>query len=913
MLSYALRRLTRGPSIFIALFLSVLLAVTLFSGIVQGSDAVAYSMLSRALEAVDIDIESWAEQRNVTKLAIEQMEEAYREVEGVIWVDHLIRWEVEVNASGWEEPITFQLIAIPENSTLLRGLSGVEGLELGKVYVEEGSLNASSFIPGEEATIRILTYDPRFPPGFESRQFDLPIGGVVELDEEAFSLAMGRYPLYLRYVILGEGMGRRPPHRLIILSEETLREYLLEPIYDEGRRPAKVFIAAFFLRLERGSLVNPWDIEGSRRKVRLVYEEVNTLGVKYKYLPLNYLDSLLSSIESYTSGMKTNTLMVALPVFFTAWYLGATVSEISLGLRRREMGLLLTRGLTHRQVMFTLLLEASLIGLVAGALGILLGAAVIPLVLPGVTLGDSLRSLSLPTIASSLLFSGVLSLLAVYTPARRAMRMSVVDALRVYREEEEEVGSWHEPLLALGLGTYKVVMMLLGLSVEEFRPAVGNIVVFILYSTWWGVDYILSFIGPILFFWGFIKLLVQFSPLLQRGVSHVARWLIGDVSRYSSTSARRYAKRLASSAFMVALILGYAVSVVGSAASTEDFIDRVTMTMVGADASVWLFSREGAEELADRIEELPGVRDATVEVWFEAESSLGTIPIRAIDPLEWSQVAYMEPGWPEGEDIFERMNRSATSAMLERGAAERLGVDLNETFLIKLKYRVYPFEVVGFFGRKPRGAWRMQNPTLYVHRDFLKHVKEKYIRQVRVLVRLEEDADLEAFQEAVEALDPNVDEVDIVELRLREARENIFLMGPKHVEELGVYFSAVVSSVGVALITLTMIRSRWRELTILATRGFSWRQIASSLILEMLGVILFSVAIGSAVGFISLRGETALFNAAVATYIERRIVFSQAAKMSLLSIALTVSLASILPILLASRIVSRRPVLMIEE
>jgi ABC-type lipoprotein release transport system permease subunit len=912
MLNYAFKRLTRGPSIFIALFLSVLVAVILFSGIIQGADAVACSMISRALEAVDIDVESWAEQRNVTRLAIEEMENAYKMVKGVIWVDHLIRWEVEVNVSGWEEPITFTLIAIPENSTLLQGISGVEGLERGKIYIEAESLNASGFTPGTEATIKILTYNPYRPPGFESRQFDLPIGGVVKLNEETFSLAMGRYPLYLRYVILGGGMERRPPYRLIIVGEETLRDHLLRPIYDEGRRPARVFIAAFFLRLERERLINPWDIEGSRRNIRLVYEEINTIGVKYRYLPLNYLDNLLGSIESYTSGMKTNTLMVAFPVFFTSWYLGATVSEISFGVRRREIGLLFTRGLTHRQVMLILLLEASLIGLIAGALGILVGAAIIPFVLPTITIGDALKSLSLPTIAISLLFSGVLSILAVYNPARRAIGISVVEALRTYREEEEVV-SWHEPLLALSFGAYKVLMMLLGINVENFRPTMGNIIVFILYSTWWGVDYILSYIGPILFFWGFIKLLVQFSPWLQSGVSLIARWFIGDVSKYSSMSARRYAKRLASSAFMVALILGYAVSVIGSAASTEDFIDRVTWSMVGADASVWLFSRKGAEELADRIEELPGVQNATVEVWFEAESSLGTIPIRAIEPLEWREVAYLEPGWLEGEDIFGRMNESRASAILEKGAAERLGVDLNETFLIKLKWRIYSFEIVGFFGRKPRGAWRLQNPTLYIHKDFLKYVKEKYIKQVRILVKLERGADVESFQEAVKALDPNVDEVDIAELRMREARENIFLMGPRRVEELGVYFSAVVSSLGAALIALTMLRSRWRELTILATRGLSWRQIAASLILEMLSVVAFSVLIGSAVGYIILRNETALFNQAVATYIERRIIFPSIALRSILSIAVTVSLSSIIPILVAARIVSRRPVLMIEE
>jgi len=68
-----------------------------------------------------------------------------------------------------------------------------------------------------------------------------------------------------------------------------------------------------------------------------------------------------------------------------------------------------------------------------------------------------------------------------------------------------------------------------------------------------------------------------------------------------------------------------------------------------------------------------------------------------------------------------------------------------------------------------------------------------------------------------------------------------------------------------------------------------------------------------AVGYIILRNETILFNEAVATYILRRIIFPTASWMGVLSIALTISLSSILPIMVAARIVSRRPVLRIEE
>ena len=114
-----------------------------------------------------------------------------------------------------------------------------------------------------------------------------------------------------------------------------------------------------------------------------VYERVNGLGARFGYVPANYLGMLLEAIGGVSSQMKTNTLLVAAPVFFTAWYLGVTVSDISLGLRRREIGLLFTRGFNHGQAFYVFLFEAAVISLLAGTAGILLGAAILPLVIPG--------------------------------------------------------------------------------------------------------------------------------------------------------------------------------------------------------------------------------------------------------------------------------------------------------------------------------------------------------------------------------------------------------------------------------------------------------------------------------------------------------------------------------------------------
>lgn len=912
MFSYAAKRIARGRSIFLALFLSIALAATLFSGILHGADAVGVAMLETALEDADVDIVSSAENRNLTKTALDEVEELIGELEHVIMVEHLVRWELEVNLTAWNTSTSFTIVAISKDSSLLSGISGVESLERGKAYVDEGSVNASSFQPGETVTLKVQTYIPYQQPSFETRQFHLAVGSSVELDDRVFSIAMGRYGLFLRS-LLGVGTpSRRPPHQMIIMSEETLTD-ILDQIYGERRRPTKVLTAEVIVGLDRRAMINPWDISASAEAVRLVYGRVNSVGARFGYVPVNYLGELLGSIDMLSDRMRTNTMMVAAPVFFTAWYLAVTVSDISLALRRREIGLLLTRGLTHRQVFYIFLLEALLVSLLAGAVGVLLGAVLLPVVVPGMGAAQPLRALSPINVSASFAFSGVLTLLSVYKPAKMASGMEIVDALKEYQSEEEGVGSWHEPLLALVLGAYRMAMLLLGLSVESFRPTTANVIVFLLYSTWWGVDFILTFIAPILFFWGFIKLSIQHSIWFHNLLGRVANVVVGDVAILSTLSIRRNVRRTVASTFMAAFILGYSVSVIGGAASTDDFMERAVKMTVGADASVWLFSGKGAEDLAERIAEMDGVASATVETWFEAESSLGTIPLRAIDPQAWKEIAYMEAGWLEGADAFEEMDASDTAAIMEKSAAERIGVKLDRTMLIKQGTKVLSLTVVGLFGREPRESWTLQNPTIYVPDAFLAKVKERYIKQTRILVKLEADADSADFVEEVEDLDPNIEGVDVAEELVREASSNIFLVGPRRVEELGVYFAALASSVGVALIVSTALRSRWKELTIMAIRGFSTAQLALMLLIENLGMVAFATVLGFAVGFISLRGETEIFNAAVSAALERHIVFPPSAQLSLALVLGLLIVSTVAPILVAARRISSHPTWRIEE
>ncbi|MBS7631118.1 FtsX-like permease family protein [Candidatus Bathyarchaeota archaeon] len=881
-----------------------MLATTLFSGILQGADASAVSMLTRVIDASDIDMVSGAENRNLTKTAFREVENAISGIEGVKSVDHIVRFEMEVsNFTDTNSTIPLTIVAISNDSNLLKGVKGVEYLEKGKIYVEGGSGNITRFKTGEIRIFRISTYNPygtlvdiRFD------YYNLTVGGVVELDDRVFSIAMGRYPLFVRSLLIGsEASEKRPPHQLAIIGEETLWE-ILNPIYEKNRRTSKVLIPEIIIGLDRDKFLVPWDIAGSRNRINVVYDKINGIGARQGFVPVNYLGDLLTLVQTNSQNMKITTIIVATPIFFVAWYLGIVISDLSYNKRRREIGLLLIRGVKDKQLFYIFLFEAFFVSLIAGVFGIFLEAFIVPLVMSELNPLLILSSLSPTTITASLLFSIILSLLAIYKPARDATRLDAIDALKEYRIEEEGGRvSWHEPAIALALGAYKLIMFLFEINVDSFAPSSGNLIVYLLYSTWWGVDYLLTYIAPVLFFWGFIKLFLQHSTLIHRIFNRIFHFLFGEVSVLSILSSQRSMKRVVASTFMVAIIFGYNILVIGSIDGANDYIERSLKFSLGADACVWLFSYKGSDEISNKIAALEGVEGATVEVWFDAQSDLGMIEVRIIDPINWSKIAYIEPGWIKGEKVFENMNGTAERIILENGAAKTLGFDINDTILIKMGVKTYSLNIIGIFGREPPQNWVPSGPMIYVGKDFIKNLDEEDIRLTRILIKFSQGADENRLKKFIEELDPNISSVDMVNQSLKRINTNLLFTGALRIQQLGVYFAVVLSSVGVTLIMSAILQSRWKEIILLSIRGFSSKQLATILLLENVFIIIFAMFLGSAVGFVYLRGQNEILNISVQSLIERRILFSTWFQINLASIIGIVFAATVIPIFISVR------------
>ncbi len=913
MFRYAVKRIIRGKGMFLSLFLSVALATTLFAGILQGADAIGARSLDQIFDSAPYDIIDEASHKNITKTRILDVENVLGHIEGVTSISKFIWAPVRMYEPGVNASVEgVYLIAIPDGSKFYDGLKGVEQLERGKIYFDVSSALTEEYLANGSVTLNINTYLWESPPGFEDRQFTLPIADAVAVEDTTWTLFVGRYDRYLQGLFSkNDPSQRRPSYNLILMSTDTYMDIQHE-IFAEDRRPTDDQNGVALISLDRENLVNPWDITSSKEEVDKIFEEINANGAEYMYLPRNFLGEMLDAITQNSNQMKTSTIVVSLPVFFTAWYLGTTIAEVVFGLRRREIGLLLTRGLNPRQVLKMLLFEGFIVSILAGIVGIIGSSLVLPLVIQGVNPVDILRAINPVTLVFIFIFSTALALFSIIRPAQEAVDIDIVEALREHISQEEEDFELLPPLIALLLGTYRFVMIYFGVTVDQFRPTTSNLIVQLIYSTWWGSDYLLSFIAPILFFWGFTKLFVYYVPWY-RVLSKISELFAGDVASYSTLSSTRNLKRTAATTFMVALIVGYSVTVIGNVATSEDFIESAVYTSVGADAAVWLFEGEDALSVLEKVRKVDGVESASLEILFTPDTSLGAMPVRGIDPLTWRESAYMPEDFVDDLSVFESMNNTDNGALIERGAAEALGLSVNNTMLIQTAARTYQVRIVGFFGKEAGENWVPSNPMMYVNDVFMERIKERYIDQRRIIAKLEPGVNNTEIRTTLGEVDPDVQRVDLAAVNLENALNNVLLSGPKQIQVLGTYFAGLVASVGIVLIISTMIRSRIKELTIMAIRGFSPRQMAATLLTENLGMDLFAIGLGLFVGVFTLYGIVNLFNNTLAFIFSYKVVFPTKVIIQIGAIIGLIIVSTIIPIVVAVNRISTEPDLKLEE
>lgn len=922
MFSYALKRVARSMGLFTALLLGIVLASTFFSGINIGADTTAKAALNQQLERVLVDISVGAWYGTVLSSANwTAASERAIQVSNVEGVEIISRF----NTFGERESnYTFsRIVGILGDSRVHDGLnvtSGASSLGENETYVWIGSEDVDEIQTNDTLTFNFTLQS--YPQPEVTFSMQLKVAGFVELDETAYSLALGAYTS-------GNGLEPiiqdfKPEYygNLLLVSWEKTFSQFLDSVYQLGPQysPIQTEILLF---LDRDKVINQWDIGASQESIQRVVNQIENQVAEFGLRASSNLNQALSSYLILSLGMRLSFIVVALPVFFVAWYVGTTVSDVSFNLRRREIGLLLARGCSSGQLLRLFLSESLLIGISGGLIGVGLSFLLSPYFVAaiGPEFGGTSPILTLDIIALTIVFSAAITLLSTFRPSRRAARLPAVDALKEYMYIEEAKPyrqKW--PLLALGLGAYKICMFLLGVpSLAQYftarPPPTSNILLMILLGAWIVVDSILVPLAPLLFFWGITKILIRGSLGFQTLATKVAK-LFGDLGTLATKNLRRNPARAAAVAFLIALITGYGFQTVGTLASEEDYVVRQIKASVGADISVTLANLSNATALKTEIEDLSGAASTTLEYSFAGETSYQSLSLTAIDPNEWLSTAYYEDEWFTGDhatSAFNQMLLDNYTIILGRTVATGLDLAIGDTITLTIGVTNMKLRVVGYFGPATTGGsqpvFRPEEYVVvsrfwsYVPAGLYLSLNQTTYTSGEILVKLESGANGTDLAAQIRDFESNdIAFVSSVEEQLQEREGNLLLTGVSNIQRIGVVFSVVAASVATALVTIVGLQERRKEVTIMNVRGISFSQLLSVLLAEALAVVIFSLVLGIVVGLIIVNGSISALNTTqYAPLVAHRMVFPPDAILTLSISLILIFLSSTLPVIAITR------------
>jgi len=915
---YAVKHVFRSWKLFLALLIGITLASAFFAGIDIKANATAKQALDQQLKNVYVDMQANIPSENSTQM--QAIRDKVLNVTGIVDAEIISRaYTVSMKILGKNNSADYiNIVAIANNSQVYAGWLNrpLNGIGENETYVPENTPLANEVKINDVIQVNFsqyVSYDE-----YINVLLNLTVKGFAQLDDRASAIASGSQYWYTP--VLGNIDYTGMNFALLISYEKTMQKVLVS--MQNLHSSYWSVDTSLLIYLNRDVLINPWDIGTSINNIAVIENSVENkmanLGLHVSIQ--NNLGGPLSTFQYISIGIRFTFTIVSLPIFFMAWYMGTTVSDVSFNLRRREIGLLLTKGFSRGQIQRTFLTETLLIGGIGGILGVFLALILTPLFSQFSANALFNPNLISPyTMISTVIFGIIMALLSTFSSAKKASQLPTVDALREYLPmEAEKPYKKRWPWVALILGTYKIAVFLLGINMTVALTRImfsgGNFILILLIRIFMFIDRILDYIGPLLFFWGFTKLFIQMSLEFQQLTTRAVKFL-GDLGALATKNVRRNPARSAAIAFLIALIVGYSVQVNGQLASEQDYAIRQIYYQVGADVAVNVaYPNESQHVLTAIMANVSEyVQNATIEYSFSTWSTTGiSMMLKAVKPNSWLKAAYYESEWFSGNDVttaFSNLASSNSTIILERSVAESYNLKIGENISLNFGSITKKLMLVGFFGPS---STESQSPIMqqYISYRYWSFVSEELYREVstyvsasaKILLKLGGGADGKLVSENIR----NIKNLDIYSVESfaeewEKAQTNVIQMGTLDVQRLGIVFAVLAASVGTALISIVSMRERSREATIMSVKGLSYKQLVTMFLTENLALVIFSVILGVFVGFVIVYGNISSYNATISEIVKRRLVFPLESTLMLTSCLTLIFAATILPILIMSR------------
>lgn len=573
-----------------------------------------------------------------------------------------------------------------------------------------------------------------------------------------------------------------------------------------------------------------------------VVDEVDVLaadGVRPEELRDRIADELPEGVEALTGDQVaaegTAAVRDSMGIFTTVLLVFAGVSvlvgsfviwntfNVLVAQRRREVALLRAVGATRRQILTGVLVEAGLVGLVAGVIGLVLGVALAAgiralLTLVGVEMPTTSPAVEPRTIVAALAVGLIVTVFAAVLPAWAATRVAPMEALRTLVRAGADVGRGRR------IAGWTVISV--GSAGLAACAAVGN-------QRWATLAATVTTFGG----------LVVAGPMLARGMARLAdRGRPGGGWRMAARNIARSSRRSAATALALTIGLTVVAAVAVTAASLRE---SVSDAVSGGNRSDLILEPAGAGlGISPSVADLLRARDDVTDVVELRESAAqvnghGSL-VTALDTAGLDNV--IDLGIESGS-----LDALAPGSMLvSTAAADDLGVGVGDTVTVTFpETGATEMRVAGTFGK---GS--LINATYVITMpDFTANVTSSL--DGAILLNSAPGADPVQAKAAIEdalADYPNVTVNDPEDIT-QKAQDSVNQL-------LGIVTALLLLAVLVAILGIvnTLVLSvveRTRELGLLRAVGATRRQLRTVVRRESVLMSVLGAVVGIALGTVS--------------------------------------------------------------
>lgn len=389
-------------------------------------------------------------------------------------------------------------------------------------------------------------------------------------------------------------------------------------------------------------------------------------------------------VNQMLSGFSIGLNFMGGMALFVGGYLIYNTFSMTVVERTREFGLLRTLGLTHKQVMVQVLVEAGILGIMGSLIGAMLGVGLAKgatyLLAYLLNLDSVSLKISSEVILSSLLVGVAITVIAALIPAWQAGRISPLEALRARGVRKE---GW---LLRQGwkLGVLFLLISFIILVANPFP---------------YDVQFRLGSLTVVFLFFGGTLLIPGSVGIWQRITRPVVHWLYGASGQLGSRNIQR--SKLRTTLTVAALMIGVSMIIItrGMTDSFRGDLETWINAYVGGDLLVTSSSLMRSQVMR-RLEAIPGVEAVTpmrtLDVtWQTPNGKSEDLVFMGVDTETYSKVTsfVFSDSQADGEAAYKKLSEG-NALFISSVLAEKYGLNSGDTLRLRTRSGEHDFSIV---------------------------------------------------------------------------------------------------------------------------------------------------------------------------------------------------------------------------